>query len=310
MAGVTDRAFRMLAREAGCGLVYTEMVSDQALLHASPRTDQILDCRGESRPISVQIFGSNPGYMARAAAIVAERGADIIDLNMGCPTPKIVKNGEGAALMKNPALALEITEAVVKQVEPLPVTVKIRKGWDEKSVNAVELAVLLVDAGVAAIAVHGRTRNQFYGGLADWDIIRRVKQAVPVPVIGNGDIKCPQDAGKMIEQTGCDAIMIGRAAMGNPWIFQRTVHYLATGDLLPEPTPDLRVQTARRHMHMLAEGKGEYLAVREMRKHAAWYLKGLAGAAKARERINRAETIMEIDLVMDEFIMSGTGQAN
>lgn len=310
MAGVTDRAFRMLAREAGCGLVYTEMVSDQALLHANPRTTQILDCRGERSPISVQIFGSNPGYMARAAAIVAKRGADIIDINMGCPTPKIVKNGEGSALMKNPALALAITEAVIKQVEPLPVTVKMRKGWDEESINAVELAVLLVEAGVAAVAVHGRTRNQFYGGRADWEIIRRVKQAIPVPVIGNGDIKCPQDARRMLEQTGCDAIMIGRAAMGNPWIFQRTVHYLATGEILPEPVPELRVRTARRHMHMLAGGKGEYLAVREMRKHAAWYLKGLAGAAKAREQINRAETIMEIDLIMVEFLMSGTGQAD
>lgn len=308
MAGVTDRAFRMLAQEAGCGLVCTEMVSDQALLHASPRTDQILDCRGEGGPVSVQIFGSNPGYMARAAAIVAERGADIIDLNMGCPTPKIVKNGEGSALMKNPALALAITEAVIKQVEPMPVTVKMRKGWDEESVNAVELAVLLVGAGVAAVAVHGRTRNQFYGGRADWEIIRRVKQAVPVPVIGNGDIQCPHDARRMLDQTGCDAIMIGRAALGNPWIFQRTVRYLATGEILPEPALDLRVRTASRHMHMLAEGKGEYQAVREMRKHAAWYLKGLVGAAKARERINRAETILEIDMIIAEFLMSGTSQ--
>lgn len=286
MAGVTDRAFRILAAEHGCGLVYTEMISDQALIYGNPKTNILLDCRGERGPVGMQIFGSQPEYMARAAEIVAGRGATVIDINMGCPTPKIVKNGEGAALMRNPALAAEIVAAVAERVN-CPVTVKIRKGWDVDSVNAVEFAGLMVQAGAAAVAVHGRTRSQFYSGRADWDIIRRVREAVEVPVIGNGDVHGPEDAARMLEETGCQGVMIGRAAMGNPWIFSRVRHYLATGELLPDPTPEERRQTAVRHYELLAETKGEDIANREMRKHLAWYTRGLRGAARLRERINR-----------------------
>jgi len=297
MAGITDKAYRILAREAGCGLVCTEMVSDQALLYGNPKTCSLLNITGETGPVSVQIFGSNPAYMAAAAEIVESRGADIIDINMGCPTPKIVKNGEGAALMRDPEKAAGIVRAVVERVK-VPVTVKMRKGWDEESVNAVELARLVVDAGAAALTVHGRTRSQFYTGKADWGIIAAVKKAVNVPVIGNGDIWQPQDALSMMEQTGCDGVMIGRAALGNPWIFSRTVHFLKTGELLPGPTPEERIRMALRHLSLLVENKGEAVAVREMRKHAAWYTRGLRGAAKARERINKAVSIEELQKIL------------
>ncbi|TYO94626.1 tRNA dihydrouridine synthase DusB [Desulfallas thermosapovorans] len=286
MAGVTDRPFRILAAEHGCGLVYTEMISDQALIYGNPKTNILLDCSGEKGPISVQIFGSQVEYMVRAAEIVAGRGADIIDINMGCPTPKIVKNGEGAALMRNPELAARIVAAVVDRVD-CPVTVKMRKGWDASSVNAVEFARLVVRAGASAVAVHGRTREQFYSGEADWDIIRQVREAVDVPVIGNGDVRTPRDAERMLRQTGCQAVMIGRAAAGNPWIFSRTLHYLATGQLLPEPTPQMRRETAIRHYKLLVETKGEDMANRQMRKHLAWYTRGLRGAAALRARINQ-----------------------
>lgn len=297
MAGITDKSYRILAREAGCGLVCTEMVSDQALLYGNPKTCAMLDLAGEKGPLSVQIFGSDPGYMAGAAAIAEERGANIIDINMGCPTPKIVKNGEGAELMRNPALAAAIVRAVSERVR-VPVTVKIRKGWDEKSVNAVEMAELLTDAGAAALAVHGRTRAQFYSGQADWEIIRAVKRAVKVPVIGNGDVCSPNDALLMMEQTGCDGVMIGRAALGNPWIFTRTVCFLRTGVTLPEATPAERVRIALRHLQLLVENKGEKVAVREMRKHAAWYTKGLRGAAQLRDRINKAGNKEELQNIL------------
>lgn len=297
MAGVTDKAFRILAREAGCGLVHTEMVSDQALLYGNPKTCGMLDISGEAGPVSMQIFGSDPGYMAEAAEIVAGRGAWIIDINMGCPTPKIVKNGEGAALMRNPEKAAGLVRAVVRRVKP-PVTVKMRKGWDQSSVNAVELARLVVDAGASAVTVHGRTRCQFYTGKADWGIIAAVKKAVDVPVIGNGDIRLPEDSLAMMEQTGCDGVMIGRAAMGNPWIFSQTVHYLKAGELKPGPTQAERVATALRHFDLLVGIKGEAVAVREMRKHAAWYLKGTRGAARLRELINQAKSQEEIKEVL------------
>jgi len=286
MAGVTGRAYRILAREHGCGLVCTEMISDQALIYGNPKTHTLLDRRGEQGPVSVQLFGSNVAYMAKAAEIVAGLGADIIDLNMGCPTPKIVRNGEGAALMQTPALAAAIVSAVAERVS-CPVTVKMRKGWDENSVNAVAFAKLMVEAGAAAVTVHGRTRSQFYSGAADWDIIRQVREALSVPVIGNGDVTGPEEAARMLEETGCAAVMIGRASMGNPWIFSQVVQYLATGEMLPGPTPEMRRAAAVRHYELLAQTKGEQIANREMRKHLAWYTKGLRGAARLRGAINQ-----------------------
>lgn len=302
MAGVTDRAFRILARENGCGLVVTEMISDQALLYANPRTYRMLDFRDEQLPLSVQIFGSNPETMGKAASIVVERGAGIVDINMGCPTPKIVKNGEGCALMRNPRLAGRIVEAVVSAVPGVSVTVKMRKGWDAETVNAVEFARVVVEAGASAVAVHGRTRNQFYSGKADWNIIREVKEAVKVPVIGNGDIWSPRDAARMLQETECDGIMIGRAAMGNPWLFREIIHYLNTGEELPPPTTAERIHTAIRHMELMVESKGERVAVCEMRKHAAWYTKGIRGAARIREAINKFNNQREIEGVLKSLL--------
>lgn len=289
MAGVTDLPFRLLAKEMGCSLLYSEMVSDKGLLHNNCHTLDMLRIDDRERPVSVQIFGSEPGPMAAAARVVARAGADIVDINMGCPTPKIVKNGEGSALMRRPELARDILAAVVDAVA-VPVTVKIRKGWDEASVSAVEIAALAEQAGVAAIAVHGRTREQFYSGTADWDIIRRVKERVSIPVIGNGDVRTPQDAERLLAFTGCDAVMVGRAAQGNPWIFRQIGHYLAGGGMLPPPPLAERLEVLSRHLEMLIEHKGEHIAIREMRSHAAWYTKGLPRAAEIRLRLNQAES--------------------
>lgn len=301
MAGITDKSFRMLAKEAGCSLVCTEMVSDQALLYGNPKTCSLLDVTGEDGPVCMQVFGSDPGYMAGAAEIVESRGACLIDINMGCPTPKIVKNGEGSALMKEPEKAAGIIRAIVRAVK-VPVTVKMRKGWDESTVNAVELACLAENAGAAAVTVHGRTRSQFYSGKADWGIIASVKRAVHIPVIGNGDIWAPADALRMLEQTGCDGIMIGRAALGNPWIFKQTVHYLKTGELIPGPSPGERAAMALRHFGLLVGNKGEIVAVREMRKHAAWYMKSLRGAARLRELVNRAKSAQEMKDILGSLL--------
>ena len=298
MAGVSDKAYRVLAREAGCGLVFTEMVSDQALLYGNPKTCAMLDLSGETGPLSVQIFGSNPDYMSEAAMIAESRGAGFIDINMGCPTPKIVRNGEGAALMRDPVRAAAIVRAVVSRVK-VPVTVKMRKGWDENSVNAVDLARILEAEGAAGFTLHSRTRSQFYSGAADWQSIADLKEAVSVPVIGNGDIFRPEDARSMMEQTGCDGVMIGRAALGNPWIFARVICFLRTGFVLPEIQPAERLPTVLRHLSMLVENKGEKVAVREMRKHAAWYTKGARGAAKARELINKAGSVSMLEEALD-----------
>lgn len=289
MAGVTDLPFRLLVKEMGCSLVYSEMVSDKGLVYNNCHTLAMLAGDERERPIAVQIFGSEPASMAAAARLVERAGADIVDVNMGCPTPKIVKNGEGAALMRRPELAYAILAAMVDAVS-VPVTVKIRKGWDEHAVNAPELAVLAERAGVAAIAVHGRTREQFYAGNADWDIIRQVKERVKVPVIGNGDVRTPQDAARLLAATGCDAVMVGRGAQGNPWVFRQIRHYLSSGELLPPPSLAERLAVLGRHLDMLISQKGEYTGIREMRRHAAWYTKGLPKAAEIRLRLNQAES--------------------
>jgi len=289
MAGVTDISFRRLVKGLGCGLICTEMVSDKGLIYRNQATWKMLAFHDDERPVSLQIFGSEPATMAEAAKIVAATGVDIIDINMGCPTPKIVKNGEGAALMRNPDLAYAIVCAVVDAVDK-PVTVKIRKGWDDQHLNAVEIACLAEQAGAKAVAVHGRTREQFYTGKADWQVIAEVKNAVSIPVIGNGDIHNPQDAKRMLAETGCDAVMVGRAAQGNPWIFPEIISYLTTGCLLEPPDMSDKMKVFWRHFSMLIQDKGEYVAVREMRKHAAWYTKGCPHAAKYRVLFNQAET--------------------
>ncbi|WP_346353650.1 tRNA dihydrouridine synthase DusB [Azotosporobacter soli] len=300
MAGVTDQPFRLLVREMGCGLVYSEMVSDMGLVYQNERTLEMLRIEKKERPVALQIFGSDPAAMAKAAKIVAAVEPEIIDINMGCPAQKIVKNGEGSALMRTPDLAYRIMAAVVEAVD-IPVTVKIRSGWNLENRNAVEMAKLAEQAGVAAIAVHGRTREQFYSGQADWDIIKAVKESVSIPVIGNGDIRSPQDAARMLKETGCDAVMIGRGAQGNPWLFRQVVRYLADGTLLPGPNLDERIDMVLRHLDMLTEHKGEYIAVREMRCHASWYTKGLRRASELRLRFNQAQSKADFAAVMAEF---------
>lgn len=302
MAGVTDLPFRLLAKEMGCGLVYSEMVSDKGLIYDNAHTKKMLAIKEQERPVALQIFGSEPESMGQAAKIVAGAGADIIDINMGCPTLKIVKNGEGSALMRKPELAYRIIAAVVAAAAgKIPVTVKFRKGWDEKSVNAVEIAKLAEQAGAAAVSVHGRTREQFYSGFADWNSIREVKKAVRIPVIGNGDIRTPQDAKRMLTETGCDGIMIGRGAQGNPWIFRQVAHYLATGEVLPSPGLKERIDMLLRHLDMLVEHKGEYIGIREMRSHAAWYTKGLPKSAELRLKFNQAINREDFIHIMENY---------
>lgn len=301
MAGVTDLPFRLLAKEMGCGLVYSEMVSDKGLIYDNATTKKMLTIDERERPVALQIFGSEPDCMGQAAKIVAAAGADIIDINMGCPTNKIVKNGEGSALMRKPDLAYRIIAAVVEAAGVVPVTVKFRKGWDDTSVNAVEIAKLAEQAGAAAVSVHGRTREQFYSGQADWNIIREVKQAVSIPVIGNGDVRTPQDAKRLLTETGCDGIMIGRGAQGNPWIFRHVTHYLATGEILPPPSLDERIDMLLRHLDMLVEHKGEYVGIREMRSHAAWYTKGLHRSAELRLTFNQAASKADFIRIMEDY---------
>lgn len=299
MAGVTDLPFRMLCKEQGCGLLYTEMVSAKAILYKNRNTRELLKVREEERPIAVQLFGSDPDIVSDMAAQIEDGPYDIIDINMGCPVPKVVNNGEGSALMKNPKLVEAILSAMVKKLKK-PVTVKFRKGFDDDHVNAVEIAKIAESCGVSAVAVHGRTREQYYSGKADWNIIRQVKEAVKIPVIGNGDIWKPEDAKRMLEETGCDGLMLARGAQGNPWLFSRINHYLDTGELLPEPD---RVEIGRmilRHARLQIELKGEVLGMKEMRKHIAWYTAGLPHSAGIRRECNQVETLPELEALLQE----------
>ncbi|NMA94777.1 MAG: tRNA dihydrouridine synthase DusB [Clostridiales bacterium] len=293
MAGITDLPFRLLCKEQGCGMVYTEMISAKGAYFGNKRTHNMLEVHEDERPIGVQIFGSDPSIMADMVAEISKANIDVIDINMGCPAPKIVKNGEGSKLMKDPDRVRAIVKNVVAS-SIKPVTVKMRAGWDTDSINAIEIARIAEEEGAQAVTVHGRTREQYYSGYADWSIIAQVKRAVDIPVIGNGDINKPEDAEKMLQQTGCDGIMIGRGAQGNPWIFNRIIHYLDSGELLPEPTPEEKIHLAIRHFNMSIDQKGHKIAIPEMRKHISWYLKGLQGAAKMRALINKVNDADEI----------------
>ncbi len=299
MAGVTDLPFRLLCREQGAGLVCTEMVSAKAISFHNKNTEALLTTSPQERPVSLQLFGSDPDIISEMAAYIEERPFDILDINMGCPVPKVAGNGEGSALMRDPRLVGEIISKTVKAIKK-PVTVKIRKGFTEQDVNAVEIARIAEMSGASAIVVHGRTREQYYSGKADWDIIRQVKEAVRIPVIGNGDVDSPEKAAMMLEKTGCDGIMIGRAARGNPWLFGEIRTYLESGGLQPRPSKEEVRAMMLRHARMQIEYKGDYIGIREMRKHISWYTAGYPGSAKLRGAINLVETYEELERLLAE----------
>lgn len=293
MAGVSDLPFRLLCHEQGAGLVCMEMVSAKAIYYNNKNTDQLMEIHPDEGLASLQLFGSDPEIISRMAKRIEDRPHAFVDINMGCPVPKVVNNGEGSALMKNPKLVEEILTELVK-ASSKPVTVKIRKGFNDESVNAVEIARIAESCGVAAVAVHGRTREQYYSGHADWEIIAKVKEAVSIPVIGNGDVDSAQKAKQLLDMTGCDGVMIGRAAQGNPWIFREVTTYLESGILLPPPTNEEKKETILRHAALQLEYKGEYTGVREMRKHLSWYTFGMPGSAKFRQSINTMETMEQL----------------
>lgn len=299
MAGVTDLPFRLLCKEQGAGLLCMEMVSAKAILYKNRNTEDLLTIDKRENPVSLQLFGSDPDIMSEIAKQIEDRPFDILDINMGCPVPKVVNNGDGSALMKNPKLAGEIIEKTARAIKK-PVTVKIRKGFDEEHVNAVEMAHIAQESGAAAVAVHGRTRSQFYSGKADWDIIRQIKEAVSIPVIGNGDILTAKDVIAMQKQTGCDGFMIARGAEGNPWIFAQILHYFKTGEEFPKPAFEEVTQMLLRHARMQLEFKGEYTGIREIRKHAAWYTAGYRNSSKLRGRINEVETYEQLEALFQE----------
>jgi len=302
MAGVTDTAYRIIAHDMGCPLCYAEMVSSQGIHFRNERTLSMLESEPGERPLAMQIFANTPEMAAEAAKFVEDLGtADILDFNMGCPAPKIVKNGEGSALMREPNKAYKILSAIRKAVK-MPFTVKMRKGWDDEHVNVLEVAKIAEAAGVDAIAVHGRTREQFYSGKADWQIIAEVKKAVNVPVIANGDVRTCQDLQRILDVTGADGVMIGRGAQGNPWIFKQLTHYLRTGEILPKPTMEERAKVIIRHLDLLLKYKGDYIGPREMRKHATWYTRGITHGAILRDKFNRAEKREDFIAIIQDYL--------
>ena len=304
MAGVTDLPFRLLCKEQGAGLLCMEMVSAKAILYKNKNTEALLNIDPRENPVSLQLFGSDPDIMAQIAHQIEDRPFDILDINMGCPVPKVVNNGEGSALMKDPLLAGKIIEKVVKAIQK-PVTVKIRKGFDEEHVNAPYLAHIAQESGAAAVAVHGRTRQQYYSGKADWDIIRQVKESVSIPVIGNGDLLSAEDVIAMEEQTGCDGFMIARGAQGNPWIFHQILHYFKTGEHEKKPSLEEMAQMMLRHARMMIEYKGEYIGMHEIRKHAAWYTTGYPNSARFRGQINEVETYEQLEELLTQIKEAG-----
>lgn len=301
MAGVTDLPYRLLCKEQGAGMMCTEMVSAKGLYYGNRKSEPLMATDPKEIPVAIQIFGSDPEIMGQMAAKVNDGRFQMIDINMGCPVPKIVNNGDGSALMKNPELAGKVIKAVVDAVD-IPVTVKIRKGFNDELINAPEMAQVAQENGAAAIAVHGRTREQYYSGEADWDIIRQVKEAVHIPVIGNGDVTSAEKAAEMRKITGCDGVMIGRGVQGNPWIFRELAEYDRTGTIPPRPTQEEIRNMMLRHARMQLEFKGEYLGIREMRKHVAWYVKGMKGAAKFRAQINQVESYEELEELLKMLI--------